>query len=139
MKNAKNCLYELGNAIGNDWGNFDGREMRNYLDIMVDVLDGKITLYEYRNKVNICQNGGGHWRKYCDNSCKNYETYEDYIKRKNYMKSHQAHKYNQKDFYVTEKNNLPSSSNMPNVSNTTETELNNIDSSSSSDGTYIIC
>jgi hypothetical protein len=62
----------LGDAIRDDWSNFDGRIMRYKLDNIITVLDGELTVEDFREMSDLCPSGRGHWTEYCQTYCKNF-------------------------------------------------------------------
>jgi hypothetical protein len=53
IREAKKCLNALGSAYRNDWSNCDGRAIRDELDGIHSVLDGKINYEEYCKREQI--------------------------------------------------------------------------------------
>lgn len=53
-------LTELGSAISGDWSNFDGRTMRSQLNKIILVLDGELTVEEFREFYYLHPYGGGY-------------------------------------------------------------------------------
>lgn len=57
------AMEEYGKAIRGDWSNFDGRSMRDVIDDWVEELvapTGK-TVEQWRDWLNLCPDGNGHW------------------------------------------------------------------------------
>lgn len=72
---AVKVLIEYGAAWRGDWSDFDGRTLRDDISVLVPYLDGTEEWpgdAEVRNRLGICNNGGGHWCGSwgsCDQSC----------------------------------------------------------------------
>lgn len=66
IKNAKICLDQYGSAMRGDWSEADGRSIRDALDDISRVLDGKLNTTEFRCRNDLCPDGDGHWTQYCD-------------------------------------------------------------------------
>lgn len=52
---TKKCLHVLGEAWRGDWNNFDGRTLRDQLNEIILVIDGKLTSEEFMENNEIIE------------------------------------------------------------------------------------
>lgn len=58
-----NAMLEYAQAIRGDWSDFDGRTERDVIESWVSEIRSPEfrTLEEWRDELNICPDGNGHW------------------------------------------------------------------------------
>ena len=55
VSEAIQCLHILGEAYRGNWNNFDGRELREQLNQITEVLGGRLTIDKFMDKNNIVE------------------------------------------------------------------------------------
>ena len=68
------ALREYGDAFRGSWGDVDGRAVKLVMDSFSDAIEGigssaGYTLEEWRNYLDLCPYGLGHWTEFCDENC----------------------------------------------------------------------
>lgn len=66
MRAATQALREYGSCIRGDWGDIDGRGVRDDLDELASALEGEDkTIEQWREQLGMCPSGEGHWTRHC--------------------------------------------------------------------------
>lgn len=68
------ALREYGDAFRYSWGNVDARAIKLDMYSFADAVEGvssaaEYTIEEWRNYLDICPRGGGHWSYWCTREC----------------------------------------------------------------------
>lgn len=66
-------ITEYGNAFRHDWGDVDGRWVRDNMDDIARWVRAPNTfmgLAEARRSLDLCPKGEGHWTEHCWAPCK---------------------------------------------------------------------
>lgn len=64
MEALKQAMFEYAQAIRGDWSDFDGRSERHVIESWIAELDNPDethTVEYWRNCLNLCSMGYGHW------------------------------------------------------------------------------
>lgn len=76
MTTGPDLLNEYGSALRGSWGDIDGRSERAALDALAEAMRAfgvtelpKAIVRALRLTLDVCQNGSGHWSKFCGSDC----------------------------------------------------------------------
>jgi len=63
MSALTQAMTEYAQAIRGDWSDFDGRSERDVIESWVSEIEAPTdkTLEQWRDQLNICADGNGHW------------------------------------------------------------------------------
>lgn len=69
---VQTLLREYGEAVRGDWGEIDGRWVQRDLEAISYALDETEvpeSLLTFRNRLDLCPSGEGHWSEHCNDGC----------------------------------------------------------------------
>lgn len=74
MSALTEAMQEYANAIRGDWNNFDGRSERDVIESWIAEIrePSETTLPEWRDRLDLCPDGNGHWAGFRWGNCDEY-------------------------------------------------------------------
>ena len=71
MSALTEAMAEYAQAIRGDWSNFDGRSERDVIESWIAEIQNpsSLTLQDWRNRLELCLGGNGHWHGIAWGNC----------------------------------------------------------------------